>query len=145
MKPILKITKADAGWKVETEDETYYVGEYGTYGCCEGVIYLDHKAFESGEGVCYVNEYGFDNCEQNEGELFEFSAKAAAAEEIACNPYVTTGGYTRKDFEDLVEGTKYSAEELFQSCEWAAPETVLNEWLDHDEDEEDEYEYYKKE
>lgn len=136
----MKITKADiAGWKVETDEQTYYVGEYVHLGCNDGVVYKDKKAFETGEGVCYIQEYGFDNREQNEGELFEFSAKEAVAEEIVNNPYVASSGYTRKDFEQLVEGTKYSAHDLFLDCEWQSPETLLDEWFQNDDEEEDNF------
>lgn len=141
----MKIIKADiAGWRIETDDETYYIGEYVHLGCNDGVVYKDKDAFQSGEGVCYVQEYGFENADQNEGELFEFAAKAGAASEITDNPYIATSGYTRKDFEDLVEGTKYSAYELFQDCEWQSPETLLDEWMQHDEDEMEDYEDYRK-
>lgn len=134
---MLKIEKADAGWRVITDDETYYVGEYDIRGCNEGVIYRDKKAFNSGVGVCYVPEYGFDNDDQNAGELFEFAAKQAVSEELQDNPYVTTSGYTREDFDKLVEGTKYSAYDLFMSCEWQHPETLLDEWTDLDEEEDE--------
>lgn len=133
----MKITKADVGWKVETDEQVYYVGEYGIHGCNEGVIYRDIKAFKSGVGVCYINEYSFENSDQNEGELFEFSAKEAVAEDIINNPYVATSGYTRKDFEDIVAGTKYSAQDLFYSVDWQRPETLMDEWLEHDDEEEE--------
>ena len=131
----MKITKADiAGWKVETGDNTYYIGEYVHLGACEGVVYKDNKAFETGEGVCYIQEYGFDNSEQNGGELFEFSAKEAVAEDIVNNPYIASDGYTRQDFEDLVAGTRYDAEHLFDYCEWQSPETLLDEWSNDEEE-----------
>ena len=125
----MKITKADiAGWRIETPDATYYIGEYHSNGFCEGVIYKDRQAFESGKGVCYINEYGFDNSEQNAAELFEFSAKQAVAEDLVNNPYVSDEGYTRADFDDLVKGTNLSAKALFEQVGWQAPETLLYEW-----------------
>ena len=137
----MKITKADiAGWRIETDDQTYYVGEYVHLGCNEGVIYKDLHAFETGEGVCYVQEYGFENADQNGGELFEFAAKEGAASVLENNPYIASTGYTRKDFEDMVEGTKYSAQDLFYSCEWQSPETLMDEWLQYDEDEMEQFE-----
>ena len=124
MKNLMKIEEKDCGWKVTTENECYYVGAYEG----QGVIYRDCEAFESGEGVCYVPEYDFDNKEQNEWELFEFDAKEAVAHKIVGNPYVTKEGYTRKDFEDLVKDTPYSALDLFMSCDWQHPETLIDEW-----------------
>ena len=131
---MIKIEKKEVGWKVTTDDDTYYIGEYASDGCmCEGVTYRDSQAFESGEGVCYINEYGFDNSEQNGGELFEFSAKMAATNSIVNNPYVATSGYTRKDFENICEDYGYDkseAECLFAGCWWQAPETYIEEWED---------------
>lgn len=134
----MKITKADiAGWRIETDDKTYYVGEYHSDGLCEGVIYKDRAAFESGKGVCYINEYGFDNSDQNGCELFEFNAKAAVALGLEGNPYTTDCGYTRQDFEDLVADTKYTAKDIFESVGWQSPETLLDEWLDDDDEQEE--------
>ena len=64
----MKIVKVNpAGWKMETEDETFYFGEYGKFGCyCnDGVVYKDEEAFKTGNGVCYINEYGFENTDEN--------------------------------------------------------------------------------
>ena len=132
---MFKIEHKTCGWKVTTDNDTYYIGEFGGDGVCEGVIYKDDEAFESGIGVCYVNEYGFDNDEQNATELFEFAAKAAATEDIATNPYVTNEGYTRKDLEDICEeygwGKEY-AYDLYEGCNWQSPESYINEWTDED-------------
>ena len=91
----MKIEKVyPAGWKMETGNETYYFGEYGKFGCyCnEGVIYKDDNAFKTGNGVCYIPEYGFENARENAGWLFEFSAKEAVASELEGNSYVATEG-----------------------------------------------------
>lgn len=120
----MKIVKVDVGWRIETDEKTYYVGEY----CGSGVIYKDYDAFRTGNGVCYVPEYDFDNSEQNAGELFEFEAKEAVSEDITDNPYITTGGYTRKNFEEVVEGTTVDAEDLFNNVDWQSPATLLDEW-----------------
>ena len=131
----MKIIKADvAGWLVITDSGRYYVGEYVHLGCNDGVIYKNEKAFESSDGVCYIPEYDFVNSEQNAGELFEFSAKQAVAEDILNNPYVANSGYTREDFIKLVDGTKYSDAELFDNCEWQHPETLLDEWFNDDDE-----------
>jgi hypothetical protein len=134
----MKIEKVyPAGWKMETDDETYYFGEYGKFGCyCnDGVVYKDQHAFETGEGVCYINEHGFDNEKENAGPLFEFCAKEAVASELEGNSYVAVSGWTRADLEDLCEGTKYNAEDLFDHLDWMSPETLMDEWLDDDKEE----------
>jgi hypothetical protein len=73
--------------------------------------------------------------EQNAGELFEFSSKAAFTEGIENNPYVTNEGYTRKSLEDICEeygwGKEY-AYDLYHGCNWQSPETYIQEWTDED-------------
>ena len=127
-----------AGWKMETDNGTIYFGEYGKFGCyCnEGVIYKDEQAFKSGKGVCYINEYGFDNEDENSGPLFEFDAKEYVASDLEGNSYTATNGWTRADLEALCEGTNYNVEDLFDHLDWMNPETLLDEWLDDDENEE---------
>lgn len=134
----MKIEKVyPAGWKMETENEIIYFGEYGKFGCyCnEGVVYKDEQAFKTGRGVCYINEYGFDNEDENGSSLFEFDAKEAVASELEGNSYIATEGYTREDLEALCEGTGYNAEELFDHLDWMSPDTLMNEWLEEDEEE----------
>lgn len=136
----MKIEKVyPAGWKMETNDETYYFGEYGKFGCyCnEGVVYKDENAFETGEGVCYIPEYGFENNDENSGPLFEFSAKEAVASELEGNSYVAIQGYTREDLEDLCRGTGYDVEDLFDHLDWMYPDTLIDEWLNDDEEQEE--------
>ena len=133
----MKIKKVyPAGWKMETDDETYYFGEYGRFGCyCnDGVVYKDEHAFETGEGVCYIPEYGFENEKENAGPLFEFHAKACVASELEENSYVATEGYTREDLEDLCRGENFDARELFEHLDWMYPETLIEEW-ERDEEE----------
>ena len=127
----MKIEKVyPAGWKMVTEDETFYFGEYGKFGCyCnDGVVYKDEDAFKTGNGVCYINEYGFDNEDENSTTLFEFRAKESTASEIEDNSYIATEGYTRKDLIDLCDGNESLAEELFDCLDWMTPETLLDEW-----------------
>lgn len=133
----MKIEKVHpAGWKMETGDDTYYFGEYGKFGCyCnDGVVYKDKEAFESGKGVCYINEYGFENSHENARELFEFAAKEYIASELEGNSYVATEGWTRNDLELLCKGTGYSAEELFDHLDWMSPETLIDEWINEEEE-----------
>lgn len=135
----MKIEKVyPAGWKMETGEETIYFGEYGSFGCyCNsGVVYKDKEAFETGVGVCYINEYGFDNNDENFGRLFEFGAKEAVASELEDNSYTATEGWTRADLEELCEGTNYDAADLFDHLDWMSPETLMVEWLEDDEEQE---------
>jgi hypothetical protein len=134
----MKIEKVyPAGWKMETNDETYYFGEYGRFGCyCnDGVVYKDENAFKTGEGICYVPEYGFENENENAGPLFEFDAKEAVASELEGNSYVAISGYTREDLEELCRGTGYDAEDLFNHLDWMCPDTLIDEWIRDDEQE----------
>ena len=134
----MKIEKVyPAGWKMETDDGTYYFGEYGKFGCyCnDGVVYKDREAFESGEGVCYIPEYGFENESENMGPLFEFDAKENVASELEGNSYIGISGYTREDLEDLCRGTNFDAEDFFNHLDWMYPETLINEWLSDKEEE----------
>lgn len=128
----MKIVKVyPAGWKMVTEDETFYFGEYGQFGCyCnDGVVYKDEEAFKTGNGVCYINEYGFENENENSTTLFEFRAKECTASGIEDNTYIATEGYTRKDLIDLCNGNEDMAQDLFDHLDWMSPETLLDEWL----------------
>lgn len=132
----MKIEKVyPAGWKVETENETYYFGEYGQFGCyCnDGVVYKNQEAFETGKGVCYIPEYGFDNENENASSLFEFYAKEAIASQIEGNSYVATDGYTREDLEILCKEANCNATDLFDHLDWMSPETLMNEWIAEEE------------
>ena len=133
----MKIEKVyPAGWKMEMDDETIYFGEYGRFGCyCnDGVVYKDEEAFKTGEGVCYVPEYGFDNDDENASNLFEFNAKEVVASSLENNSYTTTTGYTREDLERLCEGTSIDVTDLFEHLDWMSPETLIAEWLDDEEE-----------
>lgn len=134
----MKIEKVyPAGWKMEMDDEVIYFGEYGQFGCyCnDGVVYKDRQAFDSGKGVCYIPEYGFDNDDENSGPLFEFSAKEYVASELEENSYTAMEGYTRADLEALCKDTNFDAEDFFEHLDWMCPETLMNEWLDDEEEE----------
>ena len=130
--PPFVVKKAEpAGWKVEVEGKAYYFGEYGRFGpnCNDGVVFKDEAAFNSGNGVCYVNEYGFENANENLGPLFEFGAKEAVAAGLEGNTYVALGGYTKQDFIDICDGNAEMARELFIHVDWQAPETLWDEWV----------------
>lgn len=133
----MKIEKVHpAGWKMKTDEKTIYFGQYGRFGCyCnDGVIYKDEEAFKTGVGVCYIPEYGFENNDENNGLLFEFSAKEYIASDLEGNSYIATEGYTRADLENLCKDVGYDAEDLFNHLDWMYPETLIDEWLDDDEE-----------
>ena len=136
----MKIEKVyPAGWKVTVNEEIYYFGEYGRFGCyCnDGVVYKDQEAFETGEGVCYINEYGFENDKENITHLFEFGAKEAVASDLVGNSYVAISGYTRADLEELCEEAHCDVVDLFDHLDWMYPETLIEEWeRDYEENEE---------
>ena len=117
------------GYKVIKDDKVVgYYGEYAELGSCEGVIYKDYDAWKSGEGVCYINEYGFDNAEQNAGELFEFEAKQWATQEgVVNNPYFAEDGYTKDSIMAIAGGDELLAQTLFDEAEWQCIETILDE------------------
>ena len=119
-----------------TDEETYYFGEFGRFGCYgnHGVVYKDEEAFKTGKGVCYINEYGFENSDENGSSLFEFNTKECMASELEGNTYVAIQGYTRADLEALCEEVGYDVKDLFDHLDWMAPETLI-----------DEYEMYKEE
>lgn len=132
----MKIEKVyPAGWKMVTPNETYYFGEYGQFGCyCNnGVVYKNDEAFETGEGVCYIPEFGFENADENP---FEFDAKERISTEVEDNPYVAIQGYTRQDFVEMCGGNVIFATDLYEHVDWQHPETLLDEWLEDEETQE---------
>jgi hypothetical protein len=133
----MKIKEVEQGWKVELNDNVGYVGEYGW----QGVYYKDHDAWANNSGVVYIPEYGFENEEQNAGELFEFYAKSSVANQIAENPYVATADtgvtYTKQDFLNICAGNEDWAYDLFCCVDWQSPETLFDEWLEDEEFSED--------
>lgn len=136
----MKIEKVyPAGWKMELDEKTIYFGEYGQFGCyCnDGVVYKDKDAFETGNGVCYIPEYGFENNDENSTSLFEFNTKEAVASELEENSYIATEGYTREDLEKLCEDTRFNAQDLFDHLDWMYPETLVDEWIMYEDEEEE--------
>lgn len=129
----MKVKGVEQGWKVELNDNIGYVGEYGW----QGVYYKDYGAWANNDGVVYIPEYGFENEEQNAGELFEFHAKASVANQVTDNPYMTTADtgvtYTKQDFLNICDGNEVWAYELFQMVDWQSPETLFDEWLNDEE------------
>lgn len=112
------------GWRViDDQGNITYFGEY----VYQGVIYKDYDAYKSGNGVCYIDEYGFENEEQNMNELFEFAAKKGVASELVDNPYFAKKGYTRKDIIEVCEGDEKEADFIFETIDWQSPESIYDE------------------
>ena len=136
----MKIEKVEPrGWKFKTSDDTYYIGEYnnnvGNFN--PGVIYKNDNAFKTGEGVCYIPEYGFSNSDANGTVLFDWVAKACEAECAENNSYITNDDrgdscYTKQDFLDLCYGCEEFAMQLYNSVDWQYPETLWDEWMEDD-------------
>lgn len=125
---MIRIEKVKNGFGYKVIQDEEIIGYYGEY-ADEGVIYKDYDAFETGQGVCYINEYGFDNAEQNAGELFEFEMKEyATSQGVVDNPYFATEGYTRDGILAIAGGDEKLAEELFCCVSWQCVETLLDEW-----------------
>ena len=130
----MKIEKIyPAGWKIITDNDTYYIGEFGKFGCyCnEGVVYKDENAFKTGEGVCYISEYGFE-----EDNLLDDNIKEVVTKEVGNIGYIAISGYTRADLIALCNGDEDIAEDLFDHLDWMFPETLWGEWCDEEEMEE---------
>jgi hypothetical protein len=52
---------------------------------------------------------------------------------------VAISGYTREDLEELCEDTNFDVEDFFAHLDWMYPETLMDEWLDDEEEQEAEY------
>ena len=67
--------------------------------------------------------------------MFEFGAKEANASQLEGNTYVATAGYTRQDLVALCNGDEAQAAELFEHLDWMSPGTLMDEWIEDDEEE----------
>jgi hypothetical protein len=125
----MKIIKANpAGWKVETSDNTFYIGEFGRFGCYgnDGVIYKDEEAFKKGEGVCYVSEHAFYTVQEDDMSEFEFLINKLKEKKIYVT-HVALEGHTKEDLELLCKDINYDVQDLFNHLDWMYPETLINE------------------
>lgn len=146
-----KIQK-DYGYLVMDEGHIYDIeGEMSDNGC----IFKDSGAFESGEGICYVGEFGLEDIQEKLDELdysFEKSDMTESLYRLERERIVLAGGETRQtiiqqvqeafgaDYMFTQEQTIYFAEDVFQLADWACIATYLAEnfelddCIDYDED-----------
>lgn len=114
----------------------YYHG--GSTG--EGVVYKDYEAFKTGEGICYIGEYGLEELEEKLKAL-EFRRNGLSAPEYLEEraKILAECGETRQSIIDQVreafgddylmtdEQVEYFAEDVFELAEWACIATYLAE------------------
>ena len=84
----------------------------------DGFIFKSYENYQKGEEVCYIPEFAHngDRIDETSEYLDE------------------SFGYRRKHFEELCEGTKVDPDYLFEMVDWQAPETLLSEMIDNEED-----------
>ena len=81
----------------------------------QGLIYKDEAAFEKGEGICYVPEYGLD------------PDAATVSGGFLVDECET---YTYSDIVRACEGNEEAARQVFARLDWQHPETLYRESLD---------------
>jgi hypothetical protein len=111
-----------------------------------GFIFKDSGAFESGEGICYVGEFGLDDIKEALAELEEAHNNSEITSEklyrLERERIILAGGETRQTIIDQVmdafgedymltyEQVLYFAEDVFQLADWACVATYLAESYD---------------
>lgn len=110
-----------------------------------GFIFKDNSAFESGEGICYIGEFGLEDIQE---ELTDLQARYENGE-FTDDEYrsereraILAGGETRwtiirqvqeafgEDYMMTYEQVLYFAEDVFQLADWACIATYLAENFD---------------
>jgi len=133
-----KIQK-DYGYLVVDNGHIFDIeGEHTEQGC----IFKDSSAFASGEGICYVSEYGLGDIQE---ELTDLQARYENGEftdeeyRLEREQAILAGGETRQTIirqvieafgEDYMlsnEQAKYFAEDVFNLADWAYIATYLQE------------------
>ena len=134
-----KIQK-DYGYLVIDEGHIFDIeGEMSDNGC----IFKDTSAFESGEGICYVGEFGLEDIQEKLAELEEAHYNSDITSErlyrLERERIILAGGETRQtiiqqvqeafgdDYMFTQEQTVYFAEDVFQLADWACITTYLAE------------------
>ena len=98
--------------KVVNGETRYYPA-----GTQQGYVYKDSSAFENGEGICYIPEYGF--------EIDDKSVEYLTQEQAESN------GVTREDIERECEeilGDKSHAQDIFDMVDWQHTCTLAQEY-----------------
>lgn len=99
------------------DGETLVKLGYYDDGLSYGEIFKDEEAYDNDwDAICYVPEYGFDECEPDTDGFYE-----------------TFDGYSHNDLLKLCNGNRELCDYLFHSqCVWAYPSTYIEEWDDND-------------
>ena len=111
-------------------------GEMSDNGC----IFKDSSAFESGEGICYVGEFGLEDIKDALAALdyrFEKTQMSESLYRLERERIILAGGETRQSIIDQVreafgddylmtdEQVAYFAEDVFELADWAYISTYL--------------------
>ena len=110
-----------------------------------GVVYKDYEAFKTGEGICYISEYGLEDLEDKLEELDQRKRFMTAEEYLAERKKILEEcGETRQSIIDQVREAcgddylmtdaqiEYFAEDVFELADWAYISTYLVENFDID-------------
>jgi len=113
----------------------------------EGVVYKNYKAFHTGEGICYVSEYGLLDIQEELADLQALYENGEMTDEeykIARERVIIDGSETRQTIIDQVreafgddymltdEQVDYFAEDVFCLADWAYIATYLAENFEMD-------------
>jgi len=121
-----KVEVNGVGFKVYDDNGTL-IG-YEADVCGEGTVYKDYDAYKSGEGICYVSEHGFDECE---GWFIPLElAKTEGTDKEGIKESVR---WAFSNYELTDEIVDYIADDVFELAEWAYIDTYLAENEDIDE------------
>ena len=108
----------------------------------EGCIFKDLEAFASGEGICYVGEYGLEYIQENLTDLQALYENGEMTDEeyrLERERIILAGGETRQTIIDQVreawgdeylltdKQVEYFAEDVLALAEWACIATYLAE------------------
>lgn len=122
----------------------------------QGFYYKDYDAFKSGNGVCYISEYGFDDNEKD-NMFYQHDAMNTLGQDVCLvldttkdaikdyeGVYSDSPFHTRdsiiQDCKDALdfEGIKYTEKQLldfafdvFDSCDWQSPSTLASEFAEN--------------
>ena len=115
-----KVVEVDCGYR-----EEYPSGEIRYYQGLsqQGWVYKDYKAFESGNGVCYLGEFDFDDEVGANKEFISSNEK-----DYQGNPY----GHTRKSIEEICKEVGLDIEcayDIFDIVDWQSPYTLALEYV----------------
>ena len=133
----MKKIETDCGYREEYENgEIRYYSDWSGQGWC----YKDRKAFEKGEGVCYIREaefehakedYGLDyvTAEQMEKEGYGLHTKREIVEEVRDTfKYLTSDEDFNPNDYDIEGFILQAAENCFNEVDWQGVDMLLDEW-----------------